>query len=120
MVVEEVVARGLGGHLGIGFGIVAGTGIDAVEAQWPPPTVVEVVARREVHVLVVILSEVAHALRTAHRAVFAGHVVGHKVENHFHVGLVYAVDEGLPLFHAPGHIGGQVGVHIIIVCYGIG
>ena len=83
-------------------------------------TVVEVVGGREVLARVVVLTEVAHAVRLHDRVVLACHVVGHEVDDDLHAGLVCAVDEQLELVHAPVDVVGQIRIDVVVVCDSIG
>ena len=50
----------------------------------------------------------------------AGGVIGHKVDNHLHAGVVGAGHESLKLSHTVVDVDGNIGVHVIIVLDGVG
>ena len=117
MVVEPVVARAAGGHLHVGL---LALGRPHGQHERLAGTIVEIVPGREVHVGAVVLTQVAHAGRACNGVVFAGHVVGHKVDDDLHVGLMGALHQGLEFGHTAGHVDGQVGVDVVIIGDGIG
>ncbi len=52
--------------------------------------------------------------------VAARHVVGHEVDDHLHPLVVDAGHESLELLHAVLYVGGQIGIDVVVVLYGVG
>ena len=90
---------------------------DVVQVERASWQIVEVVLGGEGHCPVVVGSQVFDALGTGIRVVLARHMIGHEIHNEAQSGLVGAADEVLQFLHASRHIGGQIGIHIIVVLY---
>ena len=54
----------------------------------------------------VILTQVFHTNRPHNRLIFARHMIGHEVHNDIQSGKMSARNQGFPLLHAVGNIGG--------------
>ena len=116
--IEVVVAR----HLGRRFLVGNVRAMLRVETRVETlaGNVVEIVVGVEGLCRVVVSAEVPHPFGAGIAGILPRHVVRHEVDDHFQPRLVRAAHEVLKLLHAVRHVGGEVGVDVVIVLDGVG
>ena len=128
MVVKAVVACCLGRTLMIGFVYLGFFGRESLELGFGAtnivqvqitPSIIEIIARREVHVLVIIFSKISYTCWFANGMILTSHMIGHKVHDDLHTSLVSALDKTLPFRHSHADILCQIRIDVIIVGNGI-
>ena len=83
------------------------------------PCIIEIILRREVHIGIIIFSQIPHTCRFADGMILTSHMVRHKVHDDLHTSLVRTLDKSLPLLHSQADIHGQIRVNVIIVGNGV-
>ena len=81
--------------------------------------VVEVVVRVKCFRRIVVCTEVLHPFGTGIAPVLSGHMIRNEVDDHFQSCLMRAAHEIFKFLHAVRHVGGQVGINVVIVLDGI-
>ena len=83
------------------------------------PCIIEIILRREVHIGIIIFSQIPYTCRFADGMILTSHMVRHKVHDDLHTSLVRTLDKSLPLLHSQADIHGQIRVNVIIVGNGV-
>ena len=128
MVVETVISRSSCRTLLVWFIDLGILGIVSLELRFSmanliqvetAPCIIEIVLGREVHIGIIIFSEIPYTCRFADGMILTSHMIRHKVHDNLHASLVRTLDKTLPLLHSQADIHGQIRVDVIIVGNGV-
>ena len=124
MVIKPVVSCSSGWALGIRFinlGIFRRKSLelwfgitDFIQIQIAP-CIIEIIPGREVHVRIIIFSQIPYTCWFANGMILSGYMVRNEIHNYFHTCLVSTLYQLLPLFHSHTDIHSQVWIDIIVV-----
>lgn len=109
---EAVIARSFGRKFDVG--LLAGAQVDGGGEKLAGDVII-IVGGREKHVGVIVRAEILDTGGSGVGVIAAGGVVGHKVDDYLHAGVVSAGHESLKLGHTVVDIDSNIGVHVIIV-----